>query len=367
MQTYDVVVIGAGAMGSAAARALAAADREVLVLEQYELGHNRGGSHGGTRLFRLAIDDEAELLRAEQSRALWEELESETGVRMLDLAGGVDHGVDEHQVREFEEQFTRHGIDHEVLDPAEATERWPGMRFETKVLYQPGSGRALADQALIAIRESARTLGVEFRPNCPVTGLKLADSADGLVDLETPGGAVRARQVVVTAGPWAPRVLGGHLELPSITVSQEQPRFFAPLDPDSAWPVFVHRRRGADPLDAATVYGVFEEGRGVKVGMHATGAVIDLDQRDFAVEPKRDAALIAYVRDWFPGVDVTRSEAISCLYDNTERGDFVIDRRGPISVATGFHGEGFKFVPLVARYLSELVTGTASPPATFAL
>ncbi|WP_433007624.1 FAD-dependent oxidoreductase [Kribbella sp. CA-294648] len=100
MRTYDVVVIGAGAMGSAAARAVAAAGREVLVLEQYELGHVRGGSHGGTRLFRLAIDDEGELLRAARARELWEELESETGVQMLDPVGGVDHGLDEHQVGE---------------------------------------------------------------------------------------------------------------------------------------------------------------------------------------------------------------------------------------------------------------------------
>ena len=198
------------------------------------------------------------MLRAEQSRALWEELESETGVQLLDLVGGVDHGVDDHEVRAFEEQFRRHGIDHEVLDPAEATERWPGMRFETKVLYQPRSGRALADQALTAIRESARTLGVEFRPNCPVTALKIGagTAGEGPVDLDTPAGAVRAGQVVVTAGPWAPRILGGgQLELPAITVSQEQPRFFAPLDPGMTWPVFVHRRRGGDPLDAATSTG----------------------------------------------------------------------------------------------------------------
>jgi sarcosine oxidase len=112
---------------------------------------------------------------------------------------------------------------------------------------------------------------------------------------------------------------------------------------------------------------VFEEGRGVKVGLHATGPVISLDRRDFRVEPGRDAALVAYVREWFPGLDVTRSEAISCLYDNTARGHFIIDRRGVISVAAGFHGEGFKFVPLVARYLRDLVTGAGTAPEVFRL
>lgn len=349
MQSVDVVVVGAGAMGSAASRALAAAGREVLVLEQYEIGHRLGGSHGGTRLFRLNIADEAEMLRARQSKALWEELESETGVQMLDLVGGIDHGVDDRQVREFRETFGRHGIEHEVLRPEEAAERWPGLRFETSVLYQPGSGRALAEQALTAIRGSAVELGVEFRANCPVTGLRVV--GDG-VEVETPAGVVRAGQVVVTAGPWTGGVVAGQVELPAIRVSQEQPRFFAPVDPDAGWPVFVHHR-GA----GAAAYGVFEEGHGVKVGLHATGPTISLPERDFLVEPGRDAELVDYVGEWYPGLDLSRSEAISCLYDNTGLPDFVIERHGPISVAAGFHGEGFKFVPLVARYLTDLVTG----------
>jgi sarcosine oxidase len=358
MQTYDVVVIGAGAMGSAAARALAAAGRQVLVLEQYELGHDRGGSHGGTRLFRLAIDDEGELLRAARSRDLWHELESSTGVQMLDLVGGVDHGMSGPQVEESAALLGRHGVQYEVLTPGAASERWPGMRFDGQVLYQPGSGRALASQALTAIRESASALGVEFRTGCAATGVRVV--GDG-VQVETAAGVVRASQLVVTAGPWTARVLEGVVEVPAIAASQEQPRFFAPLDESAQWPVFVHRR------EATPAYGVFEEGHGVKVGLHGTGPVISLDQRDFAVEPVRDAALVAYVREWFPGVDVTRSEAISCLYDNTSRGDFVIDRRGPISVAAGFHGEGFKFVPLIARYLADLVTGAGSVPGVFRL
>lgn len=359
MQTYDVIVIGAGAMGSATARALAVAGREVLVLEQYELGHDLGGSHGGTRLFRPAMDDEAEMLRAVRAGVLWHELEDETGVQMLDLVGGVDHGVSEQQAVEFDELFTGHGISHSVLPAEEAAERWPGMRFEGKVLYQPGSGRALAAQALTAIRSSAQALGVEFRDRSAASGLRL--TGQPAVEVDTPGGAVGARQVVVTAGPWTPRVLGSVLELPAITVTQEQPRFFTPVDGTAKWPVFAHRRA------ATPAYGLFEEGHGVKVGLHATGPVIDLDARDFAVEPGRDALLADYVREWFPGLDVDRSEAISCLYDNTERGDFVIDRRGPISVAAGFHGEGFKFVPLVARYLTDLVTGSGSVPDEFRL
>ncbi|MEU7893852.1 FAD-dependent oxidoreductase [Nonomuraea sp. NPDC049152] len=371
METHDVVVIGAGAMGSAASRALAAAGRQVVTLEKYELGHDRGGSHGGTRLFRLAVDDEDYLLGARRAGRLWAELEDESGQRLLELTGGLDHGVDERTVEAFGSLFSRHGLAHQVLDPGEAAERWPGMRFETRVLYQPGSGRLLADRAVAVIQRLARDRGAEFRPRCPATSLRVVrygdGVADGLVELDTPDGAVRARQVVVTAGPWAPKLLGGHVELPDIVATQEQPRFFAPHRGGDPWPSFVHWRQGRDRLSAAGAYGLFEEGSGVKVGLHGTGPVVDPDRRDFAPEARADEALLAYVRDWFPGLDADDSVPISCLYDNTARDTFVIDRRGPVSVATGFCGQGFKFVPLVARYLTDLVTGEGSVPDSYGL
>ncbi|MFD1934423.1 FAD-dependent oxidoreductase [Nonomuraea mangrovi] len=371
METHDVVVIGAGAMGSAASRALAAAGRQVVTLEKYGLGHDRGGSHGGTRLFRLAVDDEDYALRAALAGRLWAELEGESGERLLEPTGGVDHGVGERTAEEFRSLFARHGLPHEVLEPGQAAERWPGMRFETPVLYQPGSGRLLADRAVAVIQRLAREHGAEFRPHCPVTSLRVVRHgdgvADGLVEMDTPGGAVRARQVVVTAGPWAPGLLDGHVDLPDIVVTQEQPRFFAPREGADPWPSFVHWRQGTDPLSAAGAYGLFEQGSGVKVGLHGTGPVVDPDTRDFAPEARADAALLDYVRDWFPGLDADDSTPISCLYDNTARDTFVIDRRGPVSVATGFCGQGFKFVPLVARHLTDLVTGEGRAPDSYRL
>ena len=105
----------------------------------------------------------------------------------------------------------------------------------------------------------------------------------------------------------------------------------------------------------------------MKVGLHATGPVVDPDTRDFAVEPESDARLLRYVEKWFPGLDASRSTAISCLYDNTPTDNFVIDRVGPITVAAGFCGQGFKFVPLIGEYVRDLVTGEASVPSRFRL
>ncbi|GAA0593814.1 FAD-dependent oxidoreductase [Kribbella sandramycini] len=351
--TYDVAVVGAGAMGSAAARALAAAGREVVVLEQYPLGHDRGGSHGGTRLFRPAADDAELAAITEQARPLWRELEAESGETLFEVTGGIDFNVTAATVETFR---ALHATTGEVLTAAEASERWAGFRFSTPVLHQPGSGRLYADRTVKALQTVAARLGAEFRGQSPVAGLR---RHNGLVELDVPGGAVRAAQVVVTAGCWAPRLLGGLVALPPFRVSQEQPRFFAPVSPELVWPSFVDQ--------SVSSYGLFEEGSGVKVGLHATGPTVDPDTRDFQVEPERDAELIRYVESTFPGLDTGRTTANSCLYDNTPSGAFVIDRSGPITVAAGFCGSGFKFVPLVGQYVRDLVTGAAGVPERFRL
>lgn len=349
--TYDVAVVGAGAMGSAAARALAAAGREVVVLEQFTLGHERGGSHGATRLFRPAADDAEVAELTERARPLWRELEADSGETLLEETGGIDHGMSAASVEVFR---SLHAATGSVLAAEEAAQRWPGFRFETPVLYQPGSGRLYADRTVHALHTVASRLGAEFRVQSPVRALRLYDD---LVELDVPGGAVRAQQVVVTTGPWTPKLLGGLVPLPRFTVTQEQPRFFTPLSDDLEWPSFVHW--GPD------CYGLYEPGSGVKVGMHASGPEVDPDTRDFRPEPVRDSALQRYVAEWYPGLNPGRSTAISCLYDNTPSARFVIDRAGPITVAAGFSGQGFKFVPLVGELVRDLVTGGAKAPARF--
>src|SRR5262245_14494188 len=150
IERCDVVVIGAGVMGSATARALAMAERQVVVLEKFELGHHFGGSHGGTRLIRGAVDDWQYTEEVERARRMWTDIEDEAGLRLLEVTGGIDHGVDDGIVDYFRTTFTSHGVPHEVLAPEAAAERWTGMRFETRVLYQPDSGRLLADRAVTA-------------------------------------------------------------------------------------------------------------------------------------------------------------------------------------------------------------------------
>jgi sarcosine oxidase len=351
---HDVIVVGGGAMGSAAAWALARAGREVHLLERFGAGHDRGGSHGATRIFRLVYGEPDYVALARRSLRLWRDLEAESGTELLVTTGAIDHGIAGPIVTGVTDVLAAQGVPFDVLDPAEARRRWPGMAFGTPALHQSDGGRLLADAA---IRTLQRLSGVQISYERAVTSLALA--GDG-VEVRTEDGTLRARQVVVAAGSWAPALLRGIVDLPPLSVTQEEPAHFQPVDALS-WPSFIHWRAPHD------VYGLLTPGEGVKVGFHGSGPVVDPDRRDNTATEEGSRLLREYVERWLPGLRAGTAAPISCLYDNTASGDFVLDRVGPITVATGFSGHGFKFVPAIGQILADLVTGARPAPARFRL
>lgn len=353
---HDVIVIGGGAMGSAAALALTRAGREVLLLERFWPGHDRGGSHGATRIFRLVYDEPDYVSLAKRALGLWREVESESGVRLLTTTGAIDHG--QPSVTDRTALLDSLDVPFEVLDPAAARERWPGMAFDTQVLHQPDGGRLNADAAVNTLQRLAVLGGTEVHFGRTVAGIAVTGDS---VEVRTRNEVLTARHVVVTAGPWAPALLRGVVEVPPLSVTQEQPAHFA-VRGDHDWPSFVHWRPGVPDS-----YGLFAPGEGVKVGFHGTGPVVDPDKRDFTAREDGLRALSEYVERWLPGADPDTFETVSCLYDNTANDDFVIDRVGPVTVATGFSGHGFKFVPAIGELVAGLVTGTSSVPDRFTL
>jgi sarcosine oxidase len=172
------------------------------------------------------------------------------------------------------------------------------------------------------------------------------------------GGAVRARTAVVAAGAWTADVLGGLVPLPALRVTQEQPAHFAPLTEGLQWPAFT-----ADPEPSegwpSGVYGLHSPD-GIKVGFHGTGPEVHPDARNYTAEPGQLAQLQEYVRRWLPGLDPGSADPISCTYTSTASGEFVLDRVGPVVVAAGFSGHGFKGATAIGRVLADLATGT--PP-----
>jgi sarcosine oxidase len=153
-------------------------------------------------------------------------------------------------------------------------------------------------------------------------------------------------------------------ELPELTTTQEQPAHFLPLETPLGWPSFIHHP-GAE-YQGPGIYGL-GSADGIKIGEHGTGPKVEPATRDYLPDPAGIARLRTYAARWLPGVDPATASATTCLYTTTPDHNFVIDRLGPITVAAGFSGHGFKFAPAVGELIAGLVNGTTDAPELFAL
>lgn len=360
--SVDTLVVGGGAMGSAAAWQLARRGRDVTLLERFAPGHRNGASHGASRNFNLGYDDPTYLAMLTEALPLWRELEAETGTRLLEQVGVVNHGRAP-RFQGVHDALRAVGFSAELLGVGEAQARWPGIRFDTQVLFTPEAGRLDADASVAALQTAAVRGGARVLHETPARRLHVlgADRVLVTTDNET----FEARRVIVTLGAWTSRLLGGILPLPRLVVTQEQPAHFAVTDKSFRWPGFNH---GFDPSAAgyeywpSGVYGMHTPGEGIKAGWHGVGPVVDPDERSFRSEPGQLAALRRYAREWLPGADADSLTEISCTYTTTPDSNFVLDARGPVVVGAGYSGHGFKFTPTVGRILADLSEGIGAPP-----
>lgn len=335
MNRADVVVVGAGAHGSATAWHLARRGRSVALLERFGAGHRLGSSHGGSRIFRLAYPDPGHARMAIVARDGWRELEDDCGERLLEVTGGIDHG----DVQEVVDATTACGIPFEELRPAEASERWPAMRFDRRVVFQPDAGRCRADAAVAALQRRAADHGADVRFDCPVEALLPVRDE---MEVRTAHGSWRARRVVVAAGAWTPRFV----PLPPTTVTEERVLHFA--GPDDL-PSFIH-------WGPVSRYGLVTPGEGVKVAEHHAGPVVDPDERGFGVPREVRARVAAYVSEWLPGLRPEPVSETTCLYTSTPDHGFVLERRGAVVTVSCCSGHGFKFTPEIGRRAADLAT-----------
>lgn len=365
----DTVVIGGGAMGSAAAWALSLRGRQVTLVEQFGPAHKIGASHGATRNFNPGYDRPEYVAMLSESFALWDGLEQESGETLLARTGIVTHGPDPLLPR-VASVLTQAGLRAELLRPDEAGERWRGIRFDQQVLHMPDGGQLNPEAALPAFQRLAAARGAEIRHHTKVADFQVRDDDVRLV-LDSASGTetVTAAQVVVTAGGWTEKLIGaaGGFRIPKLTVTQEQPLHFRVADEGAVWPGFNHYPGAGSEYQGwySPVYGMLTPGEGIKAGWHGVGPVVDPDRRDFLPEPRQLAALQDYARTWLPGVDADSFEAVSCTYTTTPDEDFILDRIGPVVIGAGFSGHGFKFTPVVGRILADLATGTRPAPEIF--
>ena len=203
----DIVVVGAGVIGAAAAWQLAGRGHEVLLLDRFDTGHRYGASHGSSRLLRPADVDDRHLPLAVRSWLLWRELEAETGAELLHTCGGVDHG-DPARTAQLAGRLAAQEIEHRWLTADDAAARWPGLSFSGPVVHQARrSGRIHADPATSALIAAAVGHGAQVRRGVRVEAITVR--GPDRVRVSTSSGVLRSRRVVVAAGAWTRELLPG--------------------------------------------------------------------------------------------------------------------------------------------------------------
>jgi sarcosine oxidase len=356
MRHVNVAVAGLGLSGSATALTAVRRGHSVAGFDAYEAGHRRGSSHGHSRIFRRAYLDPLYVELTGRAGRLWDRLEADTGQTLLDRVGGVDHGPGREPER-MTALLQEHGVAAELLDRADAARRWPGIRFTGPVMRDPEGGVIDPEAAMAAMVRLAVAAGAKVTYGTPISDLRPGD--DG-VRFRAGGETWHARTLVVAAGSWVGPLLDGLVPLPQLTVTQQHVFYFAPREP-SAWPTIVH----GSSEESLEMYAL-PEGPLFKVGEHMNGTVTTADTRDYAVPTEARERVLAYVREWLPGLDPEPRSETTCLYTWAPGEDFILDRQGPIVVCSPCSGHGAKFAPLIGELVTDLVDG-GTPIPRFAL
>lgn len=317
-----VAVVGAGVVGLATARALARRGVEVAVHERFHLGHDRGSSHGRSRIFRLAYAEPAWVRLAQEALAGWRELEAESGERLLVLDGLLEIVAD--LAESSAPALDACGVRWERLSGEEAERRFP-VRVPPPLfaMLQPEAGIVRADRALAAFAR-----GLDVREGSHVRSLD---------DLD-------ADAVVVAAGGWVNELVEPPLP---VRVTRETICYFRIDEPV---PAVVSFRPDAH---SHAFYALADPVHGLKVGAHHAGA--ETDANDTAEpSPELVERIAAWTNEVFRLVDPEPVEADTCIYTTTADESFVLERRGRVVVGSACSGHAFKFAPAIGERLARL-------------
>jgi sarcosine oxidase len=347
-QLHDVAIVGAGLLGLAAGRALAARGYNVVVLERAEVGHPGSGSKGAARIFRLGYPDPGYVRAARRSGELWRELEATSGRQILWPTPQLTLGAG---LRSVQKAMRAAGAPCELLTAAQAADRFPAVSAGGPALLEPDSAVIAAAEALAALAAGVPDLRTSVQVQ------RLTDEGDR-VTLQTSAGPITARTAVITAGPWS----GGLLASLSVPLpgrpTLEQVSYLRPATDDGARgdpPIFIcHADRAPYglPVPASPLY---------KIGIHPSGPAVDPDAQDPSPDQRLARQLADVAAQYLPGYEPKPVAAERCVYDNSPDEDFVLDRVGSVVIGSGTSGHGFKFGPLLGEWLADLATGTTGP------
>jgi len=367
MVIADVVVIGLGAMGSAALYQLAKRGARVIGIDRFSPPHIYGSTHGETRITRQAIGEgEAYVPFVLRSHQIWRELEAQTGEELFLACGGLilsreagqalHHHKPEFLKRTIQAAQT-FGIEHEVLNAAQIAQRFPQFGLEDEVgYYEPGAGLVYPERCVAVHLGQAQQLGARIRTGEKV--LRLEPSGDG-VRVKTDKASYDAGQVVVSAGSWVPELLG-ELFQKILKIYRQVLFWFEPEQPQTYMPgrfpifIWVHGSH-----DGEHFYGFPMVSKGVKVAAEQSVLTTPPDQvlREVSIAETTEMYQ-GHVQGRLRGLGSNCLKSATCMYTSTPDGDFILDFHPDsqrIVVASPCSGHGFKHSAAIGEATAELV------------
>ena len=362
MSAYDVIVIGLGGMGSATAYQLAARGLKVLGLEQYDLAHDQGSSHGESRMLRQAYFEGdifvPLLLRAYD---LWAQTQRDADRELMLQTGGLYVGPEaSHVVSGSLRAAQVFDLPHDVLTAAEIARRFPMMRPDPHYIgvYEERGGVVFPERSVEAFCTLAARHGAELHFGERVLEWEADSGGDGVM-VDTAQDTYEAGRLVITAGPWANKVMAAtHLPIQAERVVMHwfEPQVSVDHFAPGRFPVHVWQLE--DGLDFYGFPALAGSKGGVKIALHNdVRDACDPDTVNRVVYASEIEAMRRHVRRFFPDMDGRHLTAKTCMYTSSPDDLFIIDRHpdyGQVIYATGFSGHGFKFAPVIGEILGDL-------------
>jgi sarcosine oxidase len=360
--SFDVIVVGLGAMGSAAAYHLSRRQAKVLGLEAFTPAHDKGSSHGESRIIRQAyFEDPAYVPLVLKAYELWDQLQQESNESLLCITGGLAIGpAGGRLVTGCLKSATAYGLAHELINPRDMQRRFPQFSLaESEVaFYEERAGYLRPEECISQHLRCALKRGADLRFEEPVLSWTASKSGDG-VSVTTEKRTYRARSLVISVGAWFAEVVPA-VSIP-VTVQRRIMFWLKPArDPSTfdagVFPIFLW-----EPEQYPLFYGFPRTAvtGDPKVAIHYGDEECTPSTINRAMRPHDELAIRSAIESRIPALNGEISHAATCMYTMTADQHFIIDAHPEypqVSLAAGFSGHGFKFSAVVGEILSELAT-----------